>query len=142
MEIFDQSGVIPFRKCKGKVEVLLITTRNGNWTIPKGIIEDNHTPQESALKEAIEEGGVWGIVSESKVGSYKYKKWGGTCNVKVYRMEVTKVFKKWEEDNFRERLWVPLHKVPQMINKAKLVKLIFKAFNKKAKRKKGKTNGK
>ena len=32
-------------------------------------------------------------------GSYKYKKWGGTCKVRVYKMEVTKVFTKWDIDN-------------------------------------------
>lgn len=142
MEIFDQSGVIPFRKYKGKIEVLLITTLKGNWTIPKGIIEDNHTPQESALKESVEEAGVWGIVAESKIGSYKYKKWGGTCNVKVYTMKVTKVFKKWEEDHFRERLWVPIEKAQEMIKKKELVKLILKAFSKSAKLKKQKKNEK
>ncbi len=136
MEIFDQSGVIPFRKHKGKIEILLITTLKGNWTIPKGIIEDNHTPQESALKESVEEAGVWGIVSQNKVGSYKYEKWGGTCKVKVYTMEVTKIFKKWEESNFRERLWVPINKVPQMIKKKKLIKLINKAFKKNLKKQK------
>jgi len=129
MEIFDQSGVIPYRKHKGEIEILLITTRKGNWTIPKGIIEDNHTPQESALKESVEEAGVWGIVKEKKVGSYDYKKWGGTCHVKVYKMKVTKVFSKWEEDNFRERLWVPTNKIPKMISKKGLVKVILKAFN-------------
>jgi ADP-ribose pyrophosphatase YjhB (NUDIX family) len=133
MEIFDQSGVIPFRIHKNEIEILLITTRKGNWTIPKGIIEDNHTPQDSALKESIEEAGAWGIVSEKEIGSYKYKKWGGTCKVKVYKMEVTKVFSKWEEDNFRERLWVPLKKVPKMISKKELTKIIFKAFDKKGK---------
>ena len=143
MEIFDQSGVIPFRKYKGGIEILLVTTRKGNWTIPKGIIEDNHTPQESALKESVEEAGVWGIVAETKTGSYKYKKWGGTCSVKVYTMEVTKVFPKWEEDHFRERLWVPLEKAEEMIKKKKLVKLIFKAFGKKTKlQKERKKNGK
>ena len=142
MEIFDQSGVIPFRKYKGEIEILLVTTRNGNWTIPKGIIEDNHTPQESALKESVEEAGVWGIVSETKIGSYKYKKWGGTCNVQVYIMKVTKVFKKWEEDNFRERLWVPIEKAEKMIKKKKLVKLIYKAFSEDTKLKSRKKNGK
>ena len=128
MEIFDQSGVIPFRKYKNEIEVLLITTRKGNWTIPKGIIEDNHTPQESALKESVEEAGAWGIVSEERVGTYRYKKWGGTCKVKVYKMEVTKIFSKWEEDSFRERIWIPLEKVSKMISKKELVKLILKAF--------------
>ena len=128
MEIFDQSGVIPFRKHKNEIEILLITTRKGNWTIPKGIIEDNHTPQDSALKESVEEAGAWGIVGKEKIGTYSYKKWGGTCKVKVYKMEVTKIFSKWEEDNFRERIWIPLEKVSKMISKKKLVKLILKAF--------------
>jgi len=35
MEIFEQSGVIPFRKHNGAIEVLIISTRNGNWTVPK-----------------------------------------------------------------------------------------------------------
>jgi len=136
MEKFDQSGVIAFRKYKGEIEILLVTTRKGKWTIPKGIIEDNHTPQESALKESVEEAGVWGIVSETKVGSYKYKKWDGTCRVKVYTMEVTKVYTKWEEDHFRERLWVSLEKSQKMIKKKKLSKLIFKAFTELTKKRK------
>jgi len=142
MEKFDQSGVIPFRKYKGGIEILLVTTIKGNWTIPKGIIEDNHTPQESALKESVEEAGVWGIVADTAVGSYKFEKWGGTCRVKVYTMEVTKVFKKWEEDHFRERLWVSLEKTQKMIKKKKLAKLIKRAFDKKAETKKEKKNGK
>jgi len=142
MEIFDQSGVIPFRKYKGDIEILLVTTLKGNWTIPKGIIEDNHTPQESALKESVEEAGVWGIVAETEVGSYKFKKWGGTCNAKVYKMEVTKVFKKWEEDHFRERLWVSIEKAQEMIKKKKLVKLILKAFDKEVKTKNKKKHDK
>ena len=128
MKIFDQSAVIPFRKHKGSIEILVVTTRKGNWTIPKGIIEDNHTPQESALKESVEEAGVWGIVAYDKEGSYKYKKWGGTCMVLVYKMKVTKVYTKWEEDHFRKRLWIPLNKVHEIIKKKKLVKLILKAF--------------
>lgn len=125
MKIFNQSGVIPYRKYKGKIEILLITTRKGNWTIPKGIIEDNLSPQESALKESVEEAGVWGIVSNHKLGSYKYKKWGGRCQVLVFLMEVTKVYSKWEEDHFRERIWVSVEKATRMIKKKKLIKLIL-----------------
>jgi 8-oxo-dGTP pyrophosphatase MutT (NUDIX family) len=128
MEIFDQSGVIPFRKKNGNIEVLLISTQKANWTIPKGIIEDRHTPQESALKESVEEAGAWGIVADKKSGSYRYKKWGGTCNVKVYKMKVVKILSKWEEDHFRERLWVPLEKVPKFINRKKLANIIMEAF--------------
>lgn len=142
MEKFDQSGVIPYRKYKGKIEILLVTTLKGNWTIPKGIIEDSHTPQESALKESVEEAGVWGIVADTAVGSYKFKKWGGTCRVIVYKMKVTKVFKKWEEDHVRERLWVSLKKSQKMIKKKKLAKLILITFDEKAESKKEKKNEK
>lgn len=130
MDIFNQSGVIPYRKHNGDIEVLIISTRNANWTIPKGIIELNHTPQESALKEAVEEAGVWGLVDDEKAGSYKYKKWDGVCKVKVYKMRVTKVLTKWEEDNFRDRLWVPLFEVPKSIKHKKLVKIIVNSFEK------------
>lgn len=141
MEKFDQSGVIPFRKHNGAIEVLIISTRNGNWTIPKGIIEYNHTPQESALKECIEEAGVWGVIDEPKVGSFKYKKWGGICHVKVYKMKVTKVLSKWEEDDFRERLWIPLSEVPTSVKNKKLVDLIINGFEKELKFLKRKSNG-
>jgi len=128
MEIFDQSAVIPFREKSGKTEILLITTRKGNWTIPKGIIEENLSPQESALKESVEEAGVWGLVSQKKVGVYDYKKWGGICHVKVYTMKVTKVYSKWEEKKFRERLWVSAEKGVKMVSKKGLAKIIKRTF--------------
>ena len=128
MEIFDQSAVIPFREKSGKTEILLITTRKGNWTIPKGIIEDDLSPQESALKESVEEAGVWGLVSQKKVGTYDYKKWGGVCHVKVYTMKVTKVYSKWEEKSFRERLWVSAEKAVKMVSKKGLARIIKKTF--------------
>jgi len=129
MEIFDQSAVIPFRKKNGKIEVLLISTQKANWTIPKGIVEDRHTPQESALKESVEEAGVWGIVADKKSGSYKYKKWGGTCSVKVYKMKVVKILSRWEEDHFRERLWVDIKDINKFIHRKKLANIIVDAFS-------------
>ena len=133
MEIFKQSGVIPFRKHNGTIEVLIISTRNGNWTVPKGIIEYNLTPQESALKECIEEAGVWGVIDEPKVGTFKYKKWSGICKVKVYKMKVTQILSKWEEDDFRERLWIPLSEVSNSIKNKKLSEIILTSFEKELK---------
>lgn len=138
MVIFDQSAVIPYRKNNNRIEIMLVTTRNGNWTIPKGIIEDDLTPQVSAAKEALEEAGISGKVKKRKVGTYTYKKWGGTCTVKVYKMKVKKIHTKWEEDNFRTRMWIQLNNTYKFINKKKLTDIINKAFLKKEK----KTNGK
>ncbi len=112
---YRQSGVIPFRIKDRKLEVLLITSRKKKkWIIPKGIIEPNLTPQESALKEAIEEAGISGKVGRNLFGEYKYDKWGGTCNVKVYLMEVHKQLDKWTED-FRDRKWVSVKKALDLV---------------------------
>jgi len=43
--IYNQSGVVPFRLAKGKVQILLVTSRSGKrWVIPKGIIEPDLSP--------------------------------------------------------------------------------------------------
>jgi hypothetical protein len=45
-------------------------------------------------------------------------------------MRVTKVLTKWEEDNFRDRLWIPLSEVSKSIKHKKLVKIIVNSFEK------------
>lgn len=125
-DIFNQSAVIPFKIEKSGIKVLLIKSRKGKWIIPKGIIENKLTPQESALKEAIEEAGVDGEVLTELIGEYKYSKWGGTCNVKVYLMRVDKELKSWEEDYFRIRKWFNLEKAVKKISKGELSEIIKK----------------
>lgn len=101
---FSQSGVIPYKTLNGVVFILLITTRSDNWTIPKGIVEDGMTPAASAAKEAYEEAGIEGAVEPGAVGSFRYNKWGGVCDVEVFLMRVQKTHEKWDED-FRNRKW-------------------------------------
>ena len=102
---YRQSGVIPFRKRKGKLELLMVTSTNKKrWVIPKGVKDPHLSPKKSAIKEAWEEAGIRGKVSRGAIGAYRYRKWGGTCTVKVFAMEVKQVVSKWEE-SFRDREW-------------------------------------
>ena len=102
---FCQSGVIPYRKRKGKLELLMVTsTGKKRWVIPKGVKEPHLSPRKSAMKEAWEEAGIRGKVSGPAIGAYRYRKWGGICTVKVFAMEVSKVVRNWEE-SFRDREW-------------------------------------
>lgn len=105
---YIQSAVMPYRKKNGELELMMITSRRKKrWVIPKGVQEPGLSAAESAVKEALEEAGIMGTVSDSPIGSYKYKKWGGICTVVVFVMEVTKEFETWEED-FRVRKWFSL----------------------------------
>ena len=83
---YDQSGVIPYRVENGQIQLMVITSRGRKrWIIPKGVIEKDLSPAESAVKEAFEEAGIRGRVSEIPLGEYQYQKWGGTCTVQVFR---------------------------------------------------------
>lgn len=105
---FVQSGVIPYRQREGTLEVLLVTSRRRKrWVIPKGIVEPGLTPAGSARNEALEEAGVLGERLRGPLGRYQYGKWGGTCSVTVFAMEVTRVLDVWEED-YRDRAWLSL----------------------------------
>lgn len=103
---FQQSAVIPYRFQENRLEVLLITTRKGRWIIPKGVVDPGNTPLESAANEAWEEAGVEGAISGEIFGHYAYEKWGGTCEVDVYLMQVQTVHASWPEQDFRDREWL------------------------------------
>ncbi len=124
-EYIEQSAVIPYRIQKDKPEILLITSRKGKrWVIPKGIIEPDMTPPESAYEEAKEEAGAYGIVYEDLLGTYKYDKWGGTCRVKVYLMHVDELRDAWLED-YRKREWVDVKTAAKRVREKKLKKIIL-----------------
>ncbi len=105
---YTQSAVIPYREKAGKLQIMIISSSGKkHWVVPKGIHTPGLTAQESAAKEAREEGGILGKVSPGAVGQYVYAKWGASCTVVVYPMKVTKVIsgRDWDE-NHRDRRWV------------------------------------
>lgn len=106
---YTQSAVIPYRlDAAGKADFLLIgSSKKHHWVVPKGIKDPGLTPQESAAKEAWEEAGIRGQVSDEPLGRYQVDKWGAQCSVDVYAMQVTEVVDEdaWEESH-RERRWL------------------------------------
>ncbi|MDH3474543.1 MAG: histidine phosphatase family protein [Rhodospirillales bacterium] len=123
--IYTQSAVLPYRLQGDGLEVLVITSRKGTrWVLPKGIVEPGMTAAASAAKEATEEAGVEGRVMEQSLGTYAYKKWGGTCEVEVFPMEVTSELTEWPESAVRRREWVTLEEAAKRLDHAKLRKLL------------------
>ncbi len=123
---YKQSAVIPFRFSKGVLQILIISTRKKkNWIIPKGIIEIGLSGKKSAEKEAFEEAGVQGKLLTKKIGNYSYKKWGGTCTVNVYGLEVDIILDDWGED-FRNRKWIEVRELEKYISNKNLMNIIKK----------------
>ncbi len=122
---FDQSGVIPYRKKDGKTEVLLVTSiRKRKWIVPKGFIEYNMSPFQSAKKEAFEEAGVRGSNYTKILGSYTVRKNGSELLTKIYTMRVTRVFKDYPEKNLRKRKWLAVSDAAKKVEIDELAKLI------------------
>ncbi len=121
---YHQSAVIPYQIDHGKIQILMITSRRKKrWVIPKGIIEPDLSPAESAAKEAFEEAGLNGQVSTLPIGTYEYEKWGGICSVQVFTMRVEKMWDEWEE-NFRDREWVSLDTAISRVNEERLKQIL------------------
>lgn len=124
-----QAAAIPFRvdAGTGRVEVLLIRRTDkvgGKWGIPKGLVNPGLTHPEAAGQEAMEEAGVSGWLLDEPVGSFTYEKFGGTCRVRVYAMEVDRVREHWDEESFRERRWVGIERAASEVGREPVKALI------------------
>ena len=134
---FDQSGVIPYRRKDGRIEVLLVTSiRKKNWIIPKGYIEYHLSPFQSAKKEAFEEAGVRGSKSTKILGSYVVRKNGSELLTKVYSMRVTAVYKDYPEKNLRKRKWLSVADAAKKVEIDELAKIIRRLGRKQKSRRK------
>lgn len=119
--LVEQSAVIPYRIQNGQIEVMVITSSTGKrWVIPKGLIEPDMTPQDSAAKEAWEEAGLLGKVFPDLLGTYEYHKSGYTCQVEVFLLQVQTVLEKWPESSCRKRQWVSIPKAIKRVNEPEL----------------------
>ena len=105
---YTQSAVIPYRYTDDGLKILVIrSSQNKHWVIPKGIADPGMTLQASAAKEAREEAGVEGPVGDEPLGTYDVQKWGANCTVTVFPMAVQRQLPDsvWEESH-RGRRWM------------------------------------
>jgi 8-oxo-dGTP pyrophosphatase MutT (NUDIX family) len=126
---YRQSAVIPYLAEDGNTQIVLVTTRKKKkWTLPKGIVEPDLTPEESALQEAYEEAGIEGAIQGGIFDTFQYNKWGGTCFVQVFLMKITQWHESWPEDHYRSRETFSPDKALQVIGR-KEMQPVLKKFN-------------
>lgn len=69
-------GVIFRRNEKGGLEILLIQDAKGRWTIPKGHVEQDEEPKQTAEREIREETGLQEMIVHNWLGkvSFRYRR--------------------------------------------------------------------
>lgn len=122
----NQFAALCWRMHRGRVEVLLITSRDtGRWVIPKGWPVAGKSPAESAAQEAWEEAGVRGQEGQEALGLYTYDKLRGTkealpCAVSVYPLRVEELAARFPERKERRRRWFGADKAAKLVAEPEL----------------------
>ena len=109
---------------------MLITSREtGRWILPKGWTEKRLTEAEQAAKEAYEEAGIIGQISDAPISSYHYTKRleveTRECTVNVYPLRVTQLLDSWKEAHQRRREWFTLSQAALEIDDDELVTILL-----------------
>lgn len=100
-----------------RLEILMISSPNRqDLVFPKGGWENDETVGEAACREALEEAGVRGIISEKELGEWKFRSKSrqescgssteGACKGYMFALEVTEELDNWPEKSSHERRWV------------------------------------
>lgn len=105
--LYRQAGAIPLRMQGDRLEVLVISTSSGrHLTIPKGLIDPGYDAMDTVHSEAWEEAGITGEIITPPVGSYRFSKWGGVCEVAVFFLRVSRIAEHYPEADQRRRRWL------------------------------------
>jgi 8-oxo-dGTP pyrophosphatase MutT (NUDIX family) len=124
---YRQYGAVPFRRRKGTIEILLVTSRKSKrWTLPKGW--PKKSPRATARAEAFEEAGVRGKVGRRAVGEVVYQKRKGIrrvrCRLKIFPLAVKRRAKKWPERHQRSSRWFNLRTAAKKCSNQDLSRLM------------------
>lgn len=126
-----QVAALPWRVAQdGGIEVMLVTSRGtGRWVVPKGWPEQCERPFEAAAREAAEEAGVAGEISNTGIGCFYYSKQlrsglRSRCQVHVFPMEVSQIAETWPERKKRKRRWFTPHEAAGLVAEPDLAEMI------------------
>lgn len=102
------------------IQFLLVQTRGGRWTFPKGSVEPGLTHAQSAALEAFEEAGVHGRMEEAPFTRYVHQKQRGSAAkimVSAHLCEVSRLEPPPEIG--RNRTWFSVEKTKEHLREGR-----------------------
>lgn len=115
----EQAAAVCYRVGVRGVEFLLVRTRGGRWTFPKGGIEPGLTYAQSAALEAFEEAGVHGRIETASFARYVRRPRAKSEGIVVlaYLCEVRRLGKPHESK--RKRTWFSADKAKRRLQEGR-----------------------
>ncbi|XP_041012641.1 nudix hydrolase 12, mitochondrial-like [Juglans microcarpa x Juglans regia] len=111
----EQNVVGSHSNSEKKLLVLMISTPGrDDLVFPKGGWEDDETKDEAASREALEEAGVKGTLSENPIGVWEFRSKSkqnsssleGGCRGYMFALKVTEELDSWPEKDKYDRKWL------------------------------------
>jgi 8-oxo-dGTP pyrophosphatase MutT (NUDIX family) len=140
-------AAVCYRVHDGEIEFLLVKTRAGRWTFPKGRVEDDATRAAAAAREAYEEAGVHGRVDPLPFATYLHSKAPhvrgahAEFNVDAHLCEVHELVT--PKESFRDPTWFSVAKTKRRLHEERrphygteLARVVDRAIEKIAQRRK------
>jgi 8-oxo-dGTP pyrophosphatase MutT (NUDIX family) len=127
-----QLAALCHRTTSKGVEVLLVTSSNGRWILPKGWPIDGLSESEAAQQEAWEEGGVRANdVAADPIDILQTRKTYNNgltvpCELQVYELSITEIANDYPEANKRDRIWVSPNLAAEMVEDPAIRTLLSK----------------
>lgn len=121
----QQAAAVCYRRVDDAIQFLLVGTNGGKWTFPKGYI-DGVSDRESALREALEEGGAIGDIAQKPFCAYLHSKgvfWKGEPQefmVQAFLMEV--LFTVSPAEQLRNPTWFSAEAAKQKLSQGRELK--------------------
>lgn len=102
-----RAGGVVFRRRRRGAEYLLVEAKGdpAQWVLPKGHVEQGEHPREAAVREVLEETGVWARVVED-LGEASWSVAGNQVATRFFLMEA--VGRGLRKDKERRCAWLPL----------------------------------
>jgi len=107
------------RKPNGAVEFLLVRTRTGRWTFPKGGVDGDPSAAAAAAREAYEEAGVRGRVEPLAFACYLHSKNCDAHTVDAHLCEVLHL--ETPRERYRTPRWFSAEKAKQRLREQRPV---------------------
>jgi len=117
----------------GDREVLLVTSSNGRWILPKGWPMPGRTLRDAAAQEAWEEAGARGRVLPDEIARFPASKRLKSgldlpCEMVVFRMEDTVLAEDYPESARRKRRMLPAAQAAARADVEEIGELIRRSF--------------
>lgn len=126
-------AAVCYRLRHGQPEFLLVRTRNGSWTFPKGGVDRDPTTAAAAAREAYEEAGVTGSVEHAPFAAYRHRKPGRTRSrrkvvlVQAHLCEVQSICA--PPETFRDPTWFTAEQAKRRLQKSKTAEFAAEVVN-------------